>query len=142
MANSIKRFFVPVVVGFILHVATYYLNSYLFSHYGPSVHHRDASDFFLYTSGFFNLLHTILPGLAVGLLAKSKPAVLGFVCILVAQLFIGIFWQAPWYDFPSLKPLLSFGFHVLPIAIYGLFSSLAGFAIKNNSNYAIKVTSE
>ena len=128
MINFVKFFLVPIAIGFVLHVGTDLLNFYLFSAYGPSVHHRPVPVIFFYSTAWLNLLHAVLPGLAVGFFAKGKPALLGFIAILLAQVFIGI--GNTRYGQPYPLPLIHFFSIALPISFYGLVTSIAGFAIK------------
>jgi len=128
MLNFAKNFLVPISAGFFLHLAIDLLNGYLYSNYGNRSDLESVPLVLFYSTNWLNLLHAVLPGLAVGFLAKRKPAILGFISILLAQSFIG-FWQTD-YAQPDYILLIRFSSVALPMAFYGLVSAITGFAIR------------
>ncbi len=144
MMKFLKAFSLPISVGFALHILLGFLGQYMFHYVSSdiSLDPNSNSGFLFYFSDWYNFLYFVIPGFVAGYISKSHPALVGFFSILLATLFVSVFFPTTWYTYPGILPLVKYFVSSLPISCFGLVSAIAGFSVRRNrSNYAIKGTS-
>lgn len=132
-----RSFFLPIFCGFVAHlVTTNYILPYGLLHSVYAFQNDRLSLDYVLIRGvaaqFFYVVESILPGLVIGLVAVKNPARLGFIGVLFAQIFIICYSKMDWINQIDPERVISFAFEALRMSVYGLFMSIAGFAIKQN----------